>query len=430
VTVDEIEKVTPVVMPAGPVEIRKTNPREGDQNHVTIVTILVGTADVQNRVLLGLVGGIYSQVVFAELRTSMELGYVVGGSVSEMSTVMTIDCYVQGSKKLPDDVEADCERVMAVSVPDEVKNLDDATFSAHKDSFKSSLLEGPLTTNQELMHFEDPILLGGCLDLRSSMLAFLETVSKEQLLEAWNNAISPKNGTDMAVRKKVVVKYFNDGMAVPKTPTPAETTAIYSKAGLNGSALERATAERNLTRVVNEANSTVRESLAADGGYFPAELKCSWKPPADEAKKEENDFKVLTQDKKASTTQPPASLATVSAHGMKFVRSEKPISKHHAGEDTTAAVETEAHSTGSHVEAAAQRISPSHRHVARRAHLHPQPSMPVPSLDTFRGRSAKEQDHLPGLPGRGGRSSRPPWARKLLDFESSILPSAPPSHFH
>merc|ERR1719316_1902736 len=33
VTQDEVEKVTPVVMPAVPVEIRKTNPREGDENH-------------------------------------------------------------------------------------------------------------------------------------------------------------------------------------------------------------------------------------------------------------------------------------------------------------------------------------------------------------------------------------------------------------
>merc|ERR1719253_651389 len=49
VTADQVEKVAPVVMPATPVEVRKTNPRAGDQNHVTIVTILVGTATVQSR---------------------------------------------------------------------------------------------------------------------------------------------------------------------------------------------------------------------------------------------------------------------------------------------------------------------------------------------------------------------------------------------
>jgi secreted Zn-dependent insulinase-like peptidase len=98
VTPDRVEKVTPLVKPAHPIEIRKTNPRDGDSNHVTVYTIFVGPAHVENRVLLGLVGQIYSQVVFAELRTEKSLGYVVGGSVSESSAVITIDCYVQGAK--------------------------------------------------------------------------------------------------------------------------------------------------------------------------------------------------------------------------------------------------------------------------------------------------------------------------------------------
>jgi len=274
---DDVEKVGHVVMPSTPVELRKTNPRPGDENHVTIVTLLAGPATVPSRVLMGLVGWMYSQVVFAELRTKQSLGYVVGGSVSEMSTILTVDCYVQGTKKLPDEVEGLCEHVWAKTVPKEIGDLDDATFKSHKDSFKSSLLEGPLTTNQELSHFEDPILLGGCLGLRSAMLEFLDTVtSKHQLLEAWNSVIQPMNGTKVALRKKVVTKYWSDSIAVPQAPSASKAKELYKKAGLDGTILERMMKERELIMHVSQANSTVRNNLVKEGGYFPTELHCAW----------------------------------------------------------------------------------------------------------------------------------------------------------
>lgn len=435
VTADEVEKVTPVVMPAKPVEIRKTNPREGDQNHVTVVTILAGAADVQKRVLLGLVGGIYSQVVFAELRTKMELGYVVGGGVSEVSTVISIDCYVQGSKKLPDSVEADCEHVWAVTVPAQIANLDDATFLSHKDSFKSSLLEGPLTTSQELNHFEDPILLGGCLNLRSAMLAFLETVtSKDQLLEAWNAAILPKDGTTVKTRKKVVVKYFKDGMNVPDAPTAGAAEKLFREAGLNGSILERVITERSLTRVVSEANSTIRDSLVKEGGYFPSTLHCDWKPPTEvaESGSADDDFNVLVKKK----TQTPAMTGSefdvlankkklaaaisagghqqkVSAEGRKaprLMRSDagqmRPILRHDATMEAATHHQDSVHGTSLLHGGQQVRHSP----------LQPQPSRPAASSKDFAGRSSRGL--LPGLASRVSRRlNRPQWAKKLLDFE-------------
>jgi len=430
VTQDEVEKVTPVVMPAVPVEIRKTNPREGDENHVTIVTVLVGTATVQNRVLLGLVGWIYSQVVFAELRTQMALGYVVGGGVSEMSTVLTIDCYVQGEKMLPDAVEGACEHVWAVTVPKEVKSLDDDTFASHKDSFKNSLLEGPLTTNQELTHFEDPILLGGCLELRSAMLAFLDTVnSKEQLLEAWSNAIMPMNGTKAALRKKVLVKYFNDGMAVPEPPNATEAEKLFKEAGLNGSILERMLEERKLVRYVDEANSTVRDGLAKEGGYFPAELQCNWTAPSKHAESDADaPFQVLKNQNRDSAHEHPSSaaaMAQISAGGVKgIMRSEwevrareagllRPVARHHSGE---VAIE------GAEVSTIVGQLqnSKSSRLVAPRPHLHPRPSTPMTSFAGFEGRSARGRRNLPGLPSRGGgRTRKPSWANRLMDFETS-----------
>merc|ERR1719393_375580 len=150
-----------------------------------------------------------------------------------------MDCYVQGDKKLPDEVEGQCEKVWAVTVPQQIASLSEPDLMSHKESFKSSLLEGPLSTNQELTHFEDPILLGGCLGLRRAMIEFLESVtSRDQLLKAWSDAVTPGNSTHVGVRKKVLVKYFSDGMAIPAAPTADETRQQFRKIGLNGSILE------------------------------------------------------------------------------------------------------------------------------------------------------------------------------------------------
>lgn len=275
----QVERVQPVVRPGAPAEVRKANPREGDRNHVTLVTVLLGPATVASRVLLGIVGGIYQQVVFAELRTRRELGYVVGGSVSEISTVLAVDCYVQGEKMLPDEVEQQCENVWAISVPHEIKSLDDDAFNSHKESFRGSLLEGPLTADAEHSHFEDPILLGGCFELRESMLAYLDeqVTSKDQLLEAWLQAVQPKNASmDVPhVRRKLTVKYFGAGSEVLPPPEASD-------AGNNvtdDDAALRLSLERERTEVYSEASSTVRDNIVAQGGYFPTDLHCKWSTP-------------------------------------------------------------------------------------------------------------------------------------------------------
>jgi hypothetical protein len=279
VTSGEVQRVSQVVMPRTAVEIRKKNPRDGDENHVTIVTILVGTSTVEKRVLLGIVGSIYSELVFSELRTLKELGYVVGGDVNEKSTVLTVGCYVQGNKKLPDEVEHDCENVMAVKVPEEVAALDDASFKSHREAFRSSLLEMPRTTSQQMEHFEDSILLGNCSNLISSMLSFLDTVnSKDQLLEAWKSAVMPTQGSKVAARKKVVVKYFGKGVQIPPVPNASHMRTLLASAGLNGTIAERMIKERTGTQVLPDANSTIRQSLVDAGGYFPTTVQCTWSP--------------------------------------------------------------------------------------------------------------------------------------------------------
>ncbi|OLP96121.1 hypothetical protein AK812_SmicGene21671 [Symbiodinium microadriaticum] len=86
------ERVRRVVRPAAPVELRARSPRN-DSTHAMLMTILVGTGSLRERVLLGLVSQVLQEVAFAELRTRLQLGYTVGGTVSAISNVLTISCY-------------------------------------------------------------------------------------------------------------------------------------------------------------------------------------------------------------------------------------------------------------------------------------------------------------------------------------------------
>jgi insulysin len=285
----QVEKIPPLVQPKGTVELRKLNPREGDENHVTIVNLFAGveSADIPKRVLLGIVGSVLSNVAYSELRTKKMLGYSCGGGISETSTMLRAMCYVQGTVKAPDTVEADCEDVFAVKVPQEIKNMDANTFKAHKEAYKSTLLSGPLSAPLELAHFENPILLGGCHKMRESMLAFVDTVTQDQLLTAWNEVVNPmkKSATgsmEMIPRKKLVVKYFGERKNGIPAADEATILANYKNTTLYSFAPEtiaRVTLERNGTHVVNEATSAVRQSLIQEGGYFPADLKCDWTAP-------------------------------------------------------------------------------------------------------------------------------------------------------
>lgn len=365
----------------------------------------------------------------------MELGYVVGGGVSEMSTILTLDCYVQGDKKLPDEVEAECENVWANAVPQQIASLSETDLMSHKESFKSSLLEGPLSTNQELTHFEDPILLGGCLGLRKSMLAFLDSVtSRDQLLQAWSDAVTPGNATHVASRKKVVVKFFSDGIAVPAPPTADQARELFRNAGLNGSVLERVVKERHLTSVFNEANSTVRDGLAAGGGYFPTDLHCAWSPPS-ATTEAPRDMPIFAANASAAPSHAETAVAAIAAVGVKaLMRSEgrSPSVARHLGADGAAAG-AEASTSSIHrlaglaTEASARRRD---KLAVRRPPLQPRPSSPTAALlEQIGGHQAGGRRHSPGLPGRGGggpagRLRRPPWANTLWDLEQ---PAAPPA---
>jgi len=264
-----MEHVVPVVKLKNPVELRMRNPDKTDTNFVTVVSLIAGMATVESRVELGIMGELLDSVAFSELRTQMQLGYVVSAGVGLISNIQYVSCVVQGDVKDADLTEAAIETVFAKLMTDRLSNMTDEDFKRHKESFQQSLMEPPLTYADEVSHFLNPILLGAdCFALRGEMVRYLDMTGKDKLLQRWNSILKG-NGI---VRQRIVVKYFPH--SPPERPSLETSVGLWRAAGVPDVHRDLLQREYGQTKVFDRADSTVREILATHGGYFSTEVHC------------------------------------------------------------------------------------------------------------------------------------------------------------
>jgi len=267
----EPERVAPVVRIRKPIEIRRKNPRADDPNDAVVLSIITGVSTVRSRVVQGLLGQILNAVAYNELRTARQLGYVVNAGTSQTSNVQYVSCIVQGNALKADAVEGAIEYVFTHLMPKRLANLTDKEFAAYKSSMRQDLMQPPLRFQDEISHFWGPIAQGGqCFDLRSNMLKYLDESlhSKDALIKEWAGLANPTEG----IRMKLAVKYFAG--SVPPRPTLESAASTWAEQGVTDSALSLLRREYHKTKVLDHADSKIREELVKEGGYFPRDLHC------------------------------------------------------------------------------------------------------------------------------------------------------------
>eukprot|EP00932_Pfiesteria_piscicida_P013176 SRR837773.2469.p1 GENE.SRR837773.2469~~SRR837773.2469.p1 ORF type:complete len:360 (-),score=135.32 SRR837773.2469:23-1102(-) len=277
----KLEAVTPVVELNGVAELRKLNPRPGDKNDVAVVSVVVGVASVESRVLFSLLGRILGRVAFSVLRTKMQLGYVANGGDVKISNVLLLSAVVQGDTKGADEMEAAIEHVFHKDVPEELAKLTPEDLASHIESFAASLEQPPVHTADEVSHFWGPALLDNtdCFNLHSEMLTFAKRgVTKELLTSEWARVMSPQGG-----RNKLVVKYFASKEALDKRPSADEVQTMLQGLGLQDDAvLRQLRAEHERAAVLTEANAAARATLlehhSSSRRWFPTDIVCKAKP--------------------------------------------------------------------------------------------------------------------------------------------------------
>merc|ERR1712176_1375401 len=104
-----------------------------------------------------------SGLVFAELRTKRELGYVASGSISAIGNIAYASCVVQGEKERADKVEWGCEHVFMHLMPEALNNMSDSDVVAGVASLEAELLAPPESPNDEFGHFWSSIMPRGVL---------------------------------------------------------------------------------------------------------------------------------------------------------------------------------------------------------------------------------------------------------------------------
>mmetsp|Transcript_41343 Transcript_41343/g.75529 ORF Transcript_41343/g.75529 Transcript_41343/m.75529 type:complete len:1166 (+) Transcript_41343:54-3551(+) len=268
----EVERLTPVVKLADPVEVRKQNPRKGDPNDAVVVSIMAGVGSVGARVRIALLGQILQPLAYEELRTHKQLGYVVSGGAARVSNVDYVSCVVQGNVLDADSTELAIEDVFHNLMPKRLQAMTDKEFNSYKESFRQELLTPPVRFSDEFDHYWGPVYQGGqCFDLHKLMMQYLDEslLSKDTLINEWNKLIMPNADS---VRKKIVVKLFAG--KVPPRLTDSKIAAKWTKQGFSKSTINLLQRERNRTTVLDRADSQVREQLVKKGGYFPTDLKC------------------------------------------------------------------------------------------------------------------------------------------------------------
>lgn len=268
-----VEYFKPVLNMHVPVELRKSSPKQGDPNQVTVVSLYAGVATIQKRVIMNLLGQMLKPTAYGYLRTSLQLGYVVSAGTGLLSNVLYLSVIVQGVAKPPDEMEAHIEYVLTKMFPDRLASLSQSEFQSYKDSVANKMLEKPRTPSAEFSHAWAPVAGEACPQLAEQELKLLNGSffkTKDPLVKAYNDMVFPKN----QLRKKFTVKYFA-GRAPPK-PNAEAIAASFEKAGISpsSSTMSMLKLEHAKTVIANEANSGVRRGLRKLGEYYPTDLIC------------------------------------------------------------------------------------------------------------------------------------------------------------
>lgn len=269
-----VERVMRVVRPVAPVEVRTLNPRKGDPNDATVLSLVAGVGDVESRVLFGLIGDILRSMTYSELRTKRQLGYVVSAGTSMVSNVQYVSAVVQGNVLRADDVEEAIEEVFQELMPKRLKELSKDEFAAYVESYRQAVLQPPTGASDELAHFWTPIAQGGkCFGLHGELLRYLDSprLTRQRLSEVWEELVAPKEG----LRRKLVVKYFAKNVPELKSEKQVRETALL-QGHLSSTTVDRLMAERSKTVYLDRVDSKARAAIAKAGGYYPQDLKCEF----------------------------------------------------------------------------------------------------------------------------------------------------------
>ncbi|CEM24438.1 unnamed protein product [Vitrella brassicaformis CCMP3155] len=224
-------------MPNNSLELRLSNPIEGDSNHVILNAYQWGIPDFGQRAVLGIIDTLIATPVFESLRTEQQLGYIVSGGVGGGFPILELRIIVQGSSKDPDEMDERIEELLA-----QVRSKW-ATMTMADYAMERMPSVGPCLHSQSLLR--------AAAGRDSIPLAFLLRESKSPALL---NEVMTLMTEPSPIRRKISIKIFGGGKDVKRTKPFADV-------------------EKD-TQVLYSLDRQELLKLYRNDGLYPAEAKC------------------------------------------------------------------------------------------------------------------------------------------------------------
>ncbi|PHJ20955.1 sporozoite developmental protein [Cystoisospora suis] len=181
-----------VVEQKTPIEAVVPNPIPHDVNHATVVHYQLGVPSIEERVNLEVLGQMLNRRLFDRLRTEEQLGYIVGARSYIDSSVESLRCVLEGSKKHPDEVAELIETELR-SMEEHLRSMPDEEFEHYKESTRAELQKPVQNFSEEFVRSWDQISNHGhCFNKRDLELTYLGTdFTRKQLIRTYTKLLEP-----------------------------------------------------------------------------------------------------------------------------------------------------------------------------------------------------------------------------------------------
>ncbi|PFH33527.1 sporozoite developmental protein [Besnoitia besnoiti] len=181
-----------VIEQKSPIEAVVSNPIRNDVNHATLVHYQLGVPSIEERVNLAVLGRMLNRRLFDRLRTEEQLGYIVGAKPYIDSSVESMSCILQGSKKHPDDV-ADLIEEEVRAMEEHIRSMPDAELNHWKDATRAELAKPVATFVEEFGRSWSQIANHGhCFNKHDLELKYLNSnFNRKQLTRTYAKLLTP-----------------------------------------------------------------------------------------------------------------------------------------------------------------------------------------------------------------------------------------------
>lgn len=168
------------------------NPIKGDKDHATLIQYQLGIPSIEERVNMSVLSHFLNRRLYDSLRTEAQLGYIVGAKENVSASVSQLQCFVEGSKKHPDDVVKMIDEQLG-KAKEYLSNMSGAELARWKEAAHAELSKLDVNFAEEFRRSGEEIFThANCFNKRQLEMKYLKNdFSLKHLIHTFNKLSDP-----------------------------------------------------------------------------------------------------------------------------------------------------------------------------------------------------------------------------------------------